>query len=295
MIRRIGIVANLEKSGVREAIRTTLEAAETCGLEVRVGANEAPRLDLEELAEGEVSLASRVDALVSFGGDGTFLRAARLAGDSGTPVLGINLGSLGFLAEVRVEEIAEAMSCLARGEYTVQQRGKLQVTVRRDEVEIFRATALNDCVLNMGEVPRAIDLEVRVEGIRLGRYLADGLIIATPTGSTAYSLSAGGPVVDTEVDGLLVTPICPHTLGVRPLILADRKPIEVRLAQCPGGNLTADGQVSSPVHTGDRLVFRRAQEDCGFVRLPGRSVFEAIQHKFNWGGSQRAVPASPDA
>jgi NAD+ kinase len=289
VISRIGIIANLDKPGVRDAIDQCLAAAKSARLEVVVSAQEAQDLDLDVPRAAQEELPDRVDAIVSFGGDGTFLRGARLVGDTGTPLLGINLGGLGFLADVRVRGIGEAIDCLVRGNYVLERRRKIAVDVDRDGEPVFHTTALNDVVVNMGGVPRAIDLEITIEGTRVGHYLADGLIVATPTGSTAYSLSAGGPIVDTTVEAFLVTPICPHTLAVRPLILADQKSFFVRLLDCQSGVVTGDGQVGAPVHTGDLLVYRRAPESCYLIRLPKLNLFQVIQEKLKWGGHQRTL------
>lgn len=289
MISRIGIIANLAKPGVASAIETCLRAAEDAGLGVVVSEREAEVLELAVPRAPQDSLPDQVDAIVTFGGDGTFLRGARLASDGGTPLLGINLGGLGFLADVRVEGIGEAIRSLVEGNYVLERRRKVTVQVEREDKEIFRTSALNDVVLNMGGIPRAIDLELNIEGTRVGRYLADGLIVATPTGSTAYSLSAGGPIVDSTVEAFLITPICPHTLAVRPMILADRKPFWVRLRDCQSGVVTGDGQVSAPVQTGDRLVYGRAREVCYLIRLPNLNLFQLIQEKLKWGGHPRSL------
>ncbi len=294
MISRLGIIANLGKPQVKDAVERCLRAAEDNGLTAVVAQTEAENLGLDSDSCLESELPDRVDAVVSFGGDGTFLRAARIVGDSGTPLLGINLGSLGFMADVRVEKIADAMELLARAEYRLERRRRVGVDVIRGGEVVFQTSALNDIVLNMGPVPRAIDLDVRIEDTRVGQYLSDGLIVATPTGSTAYNLSAGGPIVDSSVEAFLLTPICPHTLAVRPMILSDNKPIQVRLAQCPGGVLTGDGQVSIPVKTNDVLVFHRVPHVAYFIRLSGLNLFQVIQEKLKWGGHPRRLDPSDE-
>ena len=221
MFRRVGLVTNPDKQSVRPAV---LELQEHCArheLALRLPENDAERLGFPDLAIAEEELSHDVDLLISLGGDGTFLRAARISGDSGTPLLGINLGSLGFLAEVRREEIGAALEELLRGEHRLERRRRVTVGISRRGEFVTSMTALNDIVVSMGATPRAIDIEVRVEGHRIGRYLADGIIVASPTGSTAYSLSAGGPIVDPSVDAMLLPPICPHTLAVRPLLLPE--------------------------------------------------------------------------
>jgi NAD+ kinase len=270
MIRRIGFIANLDKPGVVEVLRRACTLAMDEGIEVSAEPAAADVIGAEIPRHDPSEIADCVDVLLSFGGDGTFLRSARLAGESNTPLLGINLGSLGFLAEVSLEK-----------------RQRVGAEIHRDGRVVFSAVALNDVALNMGPTPRAIDLEVSVDGIRIGRYLADGMIVASPTGSTAYNLSAGGPIVEASMDAVVVNPICPHTLGVRPLILGPGRVVELLLHECENGRLTGDGQISADALTGDRIVFPREQSPCYFLRLPRRNLFQIIQEKMRWGGPSR--------
>jgi NAD+ kinase len=287
MIRRVGFIANLEKPDVLEVLGQSLKLARSEGMEVLVEDTLAGVVDSGTDTRNPSDLAQDVDVLLSFGGDGTFLRGARLAGDSQTPLLGINLGSLGFLAEVRVEEVPDAIRALRQGEYLIEKRLRVGAEIHREGEVVFSANALNDVALNMGPMARAIDLEISVDGIRIGRYLADGMIVASPTGSTAYNLSAGGPIVEASMDAVVVNPICPHTLGVRPLILGPGRVVELRLHECESGRLTGDGQVSAETSTGDRIVFPREQSPCYFLRLPRRNLFQIIQEKLRWGGLPR--------
>jgi NAD+ kinase len=287
MIRRIGFIANLDKPDVLEVTRHARELAVAEGIEVVVESGLGEAIGNGARTREAESLAGEVDVVLSFGGDGTFLRAARLVGDFGTPLLGINLGSLGFLAEVRVEEVADAIHALHEGEYLLEKRQRVGAEVHRDGEVVFSVDALNDVAVNMGPTARAIDLEISVDGIRIGRYLADGMIVASPTGSTAYNLSAGGPIVEASMDAVVVNPICPHTLGVRPLILGPGRVVELRLHECEGGRVTGDGQVSAEVRSGDRVVFPREQSPCYFLRLPRRNLFQIIQEKLRWGGLPR--------
>lgn len=288
MIRRIGFIANLDKPDVLEVLHEAQRLAVAEGIEVCCEPGVADALGEATTSCPTESIAAQVDALLSFGGDGTFLRGARLIGDSGTPLLGINAGSLGFLAEVRVEEIGDAIHALHEGEYLIERRERVGAELHRDGKVVFSVEALNDVALNMGPTARAMDLEVHIDGIRIGRYLADGMIVATPTGSTAYNLSAGGPIVEASMDALVVNPICPHTLGVRPLILGPGRVVELRLHECEKGRLTGDGQVSTEALTGDRIVYPRDQSPCYFLRLPRRNLFQIIQEKLRWGGLPRS-------
>lgn len=295
MIRRIGFIANLDKPDVLEVTREARRLAAEEGIEVLVESTLGDAIGNGAQTRAPEALAAEVDVVLSFGGDGTFLRGGRLVGDSGTPLLGINLGSLGFLAEVRVEEVSDAIHALREGEYLLEKRQRVGAEIHRDGEIVFSVDALNDVALNMGPTARAIDLEISVDGIRIGRYLADGMIVASPTGSTAYNLSAGGPIVEASMDALVVNPICPHTLGVRPLILGPGRVVELRLHECEGGRLTGDGQVSEDAWTGDRIVFPREQSPCYFLRLPRRNLFQIIQEKLRWGGlPRRRKEQTPD-
>jgi NAD+ kinase len=289
VLTRIGLLGNLGKRDLAAAVERALHELRAHHLAALVATPLVEALGLAVAGVSEEELAAEADAVISFGGDGTFLRAARLVASHGTPLLGVNLGSLGFLAEVRQEELPRAIASLAKGEFRLEKRRKIKVEIVRDENVVFEATALNDVVLNMGPVPRAIDLQVEVGATPVGRYLADGFILATPTGSTAYSLAAGGPIVDPTLDAFVLTPICPHSLGVRPMILEGGRTIEVHVQEGDSPVLIADGQVHTLVRQGDRLRFARAQQVAHFIRLPRRDFFQIIQEKLNWGGPRRSL------
>ncbi|HEX9640887.1 MAG TPA: NAD(+)/NADH kinase [Candidatus Krumholzibacteria bacterium] len=295
MLRHLGILANLEKQQVAGAVAEISEFAAGHDLELSFAENEAEQLGQSSRAIPQAELPARVDALITLGGDGTFLRGAHVAADSHTPLLGINLGSLGFLAEVRREEIGAALECLVRGDYRLERRARVRVTVERGGETAFEAAALNDGVVSTGDIPRAMEMDVRIDDQSLGHYLADGIIVATPTGSTAYSLSAGGPMVDPAVEAFILTPICPHTLAVRPLLVQDHRKIELRVGECASAILTCDGQTSFFLETGDVVRFSRAVEPTYFLRLPDRSLYRIIQEKLHWGAPTRRTGASKDA
>jgi NAD+ kinase len=230
--------------------------------------------------------ARSIDALLTFGGDGTLLRGARLLAGAQVPIIGINLGRLGFLTTCGADEMEHALRQLAAGEHVVEARMALRATAvdgsGRNRQEWL---ALNDFVVHKGGFARVVRLGLSVNGDSIGIYTADGVIISTPTGSTAYSLSAGGPVVVPTVESILLTPISAHALGIRPLVVAPDA--EVTVDTSPSSEtllVTVDGQVGTELVPGERLVVRRASHFVLIVRLPGSSFFERMRAKLGWGG-----------
>jgi NAD+ kinase len=237
-----------------------------------------------------------VDVVIALGGDGTMLRAARAIGDSGTPLLGINLGSLGYLTDVSSSELDQALDRLLSGDYHLEARSRVHCLAWRDGRQAADYTALNDIVVNMGPLPRALDLELRLDGESLGRFLGDGIVLSTPTGSTAYSLSAGGPICHSAVPCLLLTPICPHSLGMRPLIVADGIKIELFLHEVgQGATLTADGQEAATLLNDDLLTFRLAPHGVQLVKFPQSNFYRVLRRKLRWGAPERHGNGDDDA
>jgi NAD+ kinase len=281
-MKRIGVVGNPKYRNVSEALDRLLKLAPQHEFELYV----APELragrqaDVEELP----GRPEEIDLLVTLGGDGALLGGARWAGPAGTPVLGVNLGRLGFLTAIGLEELEESLARIAGGDFVLDTRMGLEVRLehQRDETEPFYA--LNDAVLHRGGLVRVVHLKVWVDEDEVGLYRGDGVIVATPTGSTAYSLSAGGPIVDPRLDAIVVTPICPHTLAVRPLVLRASAQITLEVVSSPEDLiLTIDGQVGSQLKPGDRVDVCRAPEPVRLVRLPGQSFFSLLRRKLRWG------------
>ncbi|MCP4571280.1 MAG: NAD(+)/NADH kinase [bacterium] len=234
------------------------------------------------------TIIGQVDLVIALGGDGTMLRAARVLRLSGVPLLGVNLGSLGYLTDVRLVDLEQALQDVLAGNYHLDTRSRVYCSVWRDGERIARASALNDLVVNMGALPRALDMELRTDGESLGRFLGDGIVVSTPTGSTAYNLSAGGPICHSSVPCLLVSPICPHALGMRPLVISNETRIELVLHDCgDGAALTADGQKTHDLRDGDRLSFREARREVNLVKFPQSNFYRVMRHKLHWGGTRR--------
>ncbi len=234
-----------------------------------------------ELVEDIAGLL-RPDCIIVLGGDGTLLGAAREVIGLDVPILGINLGHLGFLAEVERQEIAQCVERLLHGDYAVEARMMLTATVARPDGRTDTIEALNDLVITRAAFTRLIDLALYVDGSLVDNYSADGLICATPTGSTAYSLSAGGPIVDPAVDVLVVTPICPHKLDTRTIIAPAHKVITLQLGErCRDykAMVTADGQAGADLYYGDTLTIRRSAHVTRLVRLTGMDFYGVLRKK----------------
>lgn len=236
--------------------------------------------------ESQAAPAS-LDCLVVLGGDGTFLSAVRWLGDNQVPILGIKFGELGFLAEAAEEQLFAVVESILSGRFAIWPRMRLEVTVWRRHERIAHETVLNDVVINKGALARLAHIKVFVNDRTLTDYRADGLIVATPTGSTAYSLAAGGPIMHPHVPGILITPICPFTLTNRPLIVPDSARIKIQLAEKSTDiMLTSDGQVGLPIDQEHTIIVRQANSPVQLIALPGRSFFDVLRAKLQWSGSR---------
>ncbi len=252
----------------------------------RVTADAAARQHCPECepAEREQVVEKHPDFVVVLGGDGTLLSAARNVAAAGIPILGINLGSLGFLTETRQDEIAQVLADVDAGRCDLSQRSMLHCQVLRKGQCVAKYDALNDVVMNQRAVARITEFEVRVNGVFVSNYQADGLIVATPTGSTAYSLAAGGPILVPDVPGFLITPVASHALTNRPLVVQDAAVIEVRvMVTREQAYLTIDGQIGLPLEEGDIIRCRKSELKVKLFKLPDRTFFQVLRAKLKWG------------
>ena len=236
----------------------------------------------------ELGAASKIDALVTLGGDGTLLRGAKLLGARSVPIIGINLGRLGFLTSCSATEVEGSLRRFRAGDYIAESR--MTLTARTDGGAGKKAgkeewLALNDFVLHKGGFARVVRLSISIDGEQIGAYAADGIVIATPTGSTAYSLSAGGPIVAPRLESIVITPISAHTLGVRPLVVHPEAEIVLQGVDGPDELLlTVDGQGGTEVARGERLIVKKSSSPVQLVRFPPDSFFSRIRQKLGWGG-----------
>lgn len=225
------------------------------------------------------------DMVVCFGGDGTILHTAKIATRCGVPVLGVNIGSMGFMAELESSELS-LLSRLATGDYELDSRMMLDVTVQRDRDIIFHELCLNDAVITKGAVARIVHLNVECDGVQAMECGGDGIVVATPTGSTAYSLSAGGPIVEPDANNILITPICAHDIGSRCIVVSDKRRITVQLTRNARRNafLSVDGGKALRLNMGDVTTVRKSEKVTKLVRLKNRSFFDVIRAKFGSSG-----------
>lgn len=228
-------------------------------------------------------VAEKVDLLIVLGGDGTLLSAARLVGGRDIPLFAVNLGHLGFLTSIPVGDLYPELDRALKGEHRIGRRRMIDCEIRREGHTIGSYSALNDVVLTKTELARMIDLDTHVDNHFVAAYKADGLIIATPTGSTAYSLSAGGPVIFPSVNAFCITPICPHMLTNRPTIVPDTSVIQVLVHGEEGTYLTIDGQIGEPLSKGDLVICRSSPKTIQLIRPPKMLFFDVLREKLKWG------------
>jgi NAD+ kinase len=228
-----------------------------------------------------------MDSLVVLGGDGTLLGAARRVGQYGIPILGVNIGALGFLTEIPLKRLYPAVEMMLQGQLEVESRLMLETRVLRDKSEICRFLVLNDVVINKGALARIIDLDVHINEQFLTTFRSDGLIISTPTGSTAYNLSAGGPILYPTLTNFVVTPICPFSLTNRPIILPDSDTVSIGMGKESEEkvSLTFDGQVGFDFSYGDRVVINKSKNKIKLIKSPDQTYFEILRAKLMWGGA----------
>jgi NAD+ kinase len=279
-VTRVGVAANLAKEPVRAILHDLVAALAAHGLDVYLDsdlADEAPALPRARLG-----IPERCDAIVAIGGDGTILKYARRYADHDTAIVGVKGGRLGFLAE---SDPARVVALLSRGDFDVQERMRVLGVVRGGAGPARSFSALNDLVIHSTGYSRMVGLRVEIGGKLLREFSADGLIVATPTGSSAYSLSAGGPILLPEGESIVLTPICPHTLTQRPLVLPDRYRIEILVLDTRGGDvhLTVDGQVGIALEQGDRVTVARSAHPTRLLVSPHRSPFAVMREKLRWG------------
>jgi len=282
-LRSCGIITKRNKPEALSLARDIVGWLSARGVKVFVEKEVAEQIGHPDHIDRD-GIPSRADLLIVLGGDGTLLSVARLSGVESIPVLGINLGGLGFLTEISKEETFPVLEKIIAGDFETEQRLMLKATILRQGEIIGESTVLNDIVINKGVLARIIDMETYIDGAYLTTFKADGLILATPTGSTAYSLAAGGPIVYPSLNSIIVNPICPHTITNRPLVVHDTATVKIILKTANQNvHITLDGQVGMPLQGGDVVEAHKAPGHIQLIRSPYKTYFELLRTKLRWG------------
>ncbi len=283
MLKRVGIYAKKNHPDVEQIaaeISTRLKREE---IEVLLEDTLAEQIGQVNGTSGE-EIPDLVDLVIVLGGDGTLISVARQIGDRHVPIVGVNLGQLGFLTEITRDELPEMLERIIADDYKISDRMMLDASIRREGKVVGKFTVLNDVVINKGALARIIDMDASVDGRHLTSYKADGLIISTPTGSTGYNLAAGGPIIYPDINSLLITPICPHMLTNRPIMVWSRSVIEIKVKfEDDVVFFTGDGQVGRKLLPGDIVEISRSESRTRLVTSPSKDYFEILRTKLSWG------------
>ncbi|HET7764157.1 MAG TPA: NAD kinase [Burkholderiales bacterium] len=281
--KTIALIGRNDSTGIAKALTTLGEYLRNQGRAVLVETETAATNGVSgfPLADyGEIG--ARADLVVVQGGDGSMLSAARSLAGRDVPMVGVNQGRLGFMTDIAASKMIDAMAEILAGRHTIEERTMLAAELHRDGAVTLDTLALNDAVVNKGSVGRLIEFVVNIDGEFVYDLRADGLIVATPTGSTAYALSSDGPIVQPSVPGFALVPISPHTLSNRPIMISDRSTIAISLKRAVDARLHFDGQLQRDLQEGDRVVIRRARHTIKFVHPPGYSYFAMLREKLHW-------------
>jgi len=288
-IKRIGVVVKPHQPDALETLCRLTTWLNERGIKL-VGLPEIERESIEHQTGcavevvADTEIAKQVDLILVLGGDGTMIATARMVSDTEVPVMGVNYGGLGYLAEFPLEDLFPALAGVLEGKYRIQHRLMLSVELWRGEELVTRNRVLNDVVVNKSALARIIEIEAYLNQQFVNLFRADGLIVATPTGSTAYNLSAAGPIIYPSMNAIVITPICPFTLSNRPIVVPDDSVIEVRLmTENEEVALTLDGQVGFDLQAADRVVIRKSNTAFNLVQPPNRNYFDVLRNKLKWG------------
>ncbi len=281
-MKSIGIVANVKKELTKGVVEEIIEWADKNSFDFFICEELTPLVGHEEKSLSRVELGKESDVLISLGGDGTMLASARAVGKHQTPILGINLGGVGFLTEINSNDLCNALNKLKKGDYFIEKRMVLETEV--EGIKKLDQYGLNDVVLDKGEVARLFLLHLYLQDEFICSYSADGLIVSTPTGSTAYCLAAGGPIINPRMNAIIVSPICPHTLASRSIVFSENETLKVVVElSSRHAVLTIDGQVAFKLKSGSSVLIRKAKHSVNLVKFRDRSFYDILRTKLHWG------------
>ncbi|MGB0910670.1 MAG: NAD(+)/NADH kinase [Nitrospirales bacterium] len=282
-MQTIGILTKPQSDNIHPVLTTIVEWLETQGKVVILDTPTKEELRTNTKNTQRTQISQEADLLLVLGGDGTILHAARLVEKRSVPILGVNIGGLGFLTETTLERIYDSLTQIFSGDYILEKRLMLHATIQRGQEIIGESPALNDVVVNKSHLARMISTTVSINNSFMTNLRGDGLIIATPTGSTGYSLSANGPILDPSLDVFIMNPICPHTLSHRPYIAPSHAFISITLTSQENAIATLDGQVGFEIQSGDVVNIRASKHQAQLIRFPGRSYYDVLRNKLKWG------------
>ena len=285
-VKKIAIVAKAETSAAKRIVQQAIKLAKAAGLQSVTDESTASLAELKlPIRKDPIAISRFADLIMVIGGDGTMLHWARTTAGSGTPIFGVNVGGLGFLTASSWKDLPKAINAVVAGKFSIESRTLLSA-IGQSCLDKFKLKAMNDFVISRGSIPRMIRLEVKVDGEVLTTYRCDGLVISTSTGSTAYSLAAGGAIIAPEAKVISITPICPHTLSNRAVIINQQSTIEVRMLDTKReANLSADGWDCLELETKTPVIIRRNPQSVKLARLTDSSFFKTLRHKLQWMGS----------
>jgi NAD+ kinase len=284
MFRNVGVFCKRRKEDLCAVVPPLVEWLRARNIQVLLDESAAQSCSSLDQATSPESVVANSDLVIVLGGDGTLLAAARLLYKREIPILPVNLGSLGFLTSVTLDELYPLLEQVLEGNYRLSERMMLEAKLMRDGATSQEERALNDAVMNQAALARLMDFHLHIDGSHVGHYRADGLIVATPTGSTAYSLAAGGPIVHPDMNAFVITPICPHMLTNRPLVVPDTSKMEITFRHgAEPVHLTLDGQVGFHLEPDDRIAIEKSPTKILLVRPVKKSYFEILRNKLRWG------------
>ncbi len=283
MVKKTGIISKPRKKDAGPILADLVKWLKDRDIEPLMDQETAGLIDSDS-SHKRPDIAALSDIVIVLGGDGTLISVARLIGSKGTPILGVNLGSLGFLTEVTLDEMYPLLEKILVGEMSMDERWTLDASVQRGDKELAKFTVLNDVVINKGALARMILMETVIDSQYLNTYRADGLIISTPTGSTAYSLSAGGPIINPKVGAIIISPICPHSITNRPIVVREDVLVEVTIrSENEDVLVTLDGQEGFPLQYLDKVVVKKSENVIRLITSPDKDYYEVLRQKLRWG------------
>lgn len=281
----VGLVVNYEKEKAQEIACRIVDWLSSKKIKVYIEGNKRETIGRKDLSYPIQKFLNKVELIISLGGDGTLLRAARLAASIDIPVFGVNLGGLGFLTQIGIDDLEKSLEKLYQEKYFLDERMMLDCLIKRREKEIKKLTALNDVVIGKGAFARIICLATYVNNDYVITYSADGLVVSTSTGSTAYSLSAGGPIVNPNINSIILTPICPHTLSARPLIIGENDQVRITLESSEEEvMLTIDGQEGFTLEPNDEVIIKKSDHKARLITFKEKSFYAILREKLRWSG-----------